>query len=214
MIDQTPPRPAPLSGSIILLLGILSIVMMPLLGPFAWVFGNQALAALNAGAMDPSERSNVVAGRICGIVGSVLLGFGAIAGIVWCVFALTMFRAISTQAMKPVGSPPTAVVTVPTGNEPKSLTDAVMMRDAAQVESMIAANPGSVNDTDQAGETPLFTAAFTGSTQIAGILIARGANVNAKDAFGKTPLDNAVFFHRDAVAALLKAHGARRGTGK
>jgi hypothetical protein len=58
----------------VLILGILGIVACQLLAPFAWVIGNRALAEIDANPSAYSNRGLVVAGRICGIVGSVLFG--------------------------------------------------------------------------------------------------------------------------------------------
>jgi hypothetical protein len=62
-------------GALVLTLGILSLVMCPLqvLGPVAWVMGNNDLAAMRAGRMDRSGEGITQAGRICGIIGTVML---------------------------------------------------------------------------------------------------------------------------------------------
>ncbi len=61
------------SATTILVLGILSLVVCSVLGPFAWHQGNQELQRIQAGLVDPSSHGMVTAGRICGIVGTVLL---------------------------------------------------------------------------------------------------------------------------------------------
>ena len=43
--------------------------------------GNSDLAEMTAGTMDASGRSTTSAGRICGIIGTILLILGAVAGI-------------------------------------------------------------------------------------------------------------------------------------
>jgi hypothetical protein len=68
-------------------LGILSIVVCPLqlLGPIAWVLGNNDLAEMRSGRMDRDGEGLTNAGRICGIIGTVLLGLylcGCFAGII------------------------------------------------------------------------------------------------------------------------------------
>ncbi|HZM30920.1 MAG TPA: DUF4190 domain-containing protein [Acidimicrobiales bacterium] len=63
-------------GTIILVLGILSLVACGLLGPVAWVMGNNALAEIDANPAAYSNRGTVQAGRICGIVGTALLALG------------------------------------------------------------------------------------------------------------------------------------------
>ncbi len=67
----------PVNGSTYLVLGILSLVLCPLLGPLAWSMSNNALSVLDryeAKTGDISQRGLVVAGRICGIIGTVLFG--------------------------------------------------------------------------------------------------------------------------------------------
>lgn len=63
----------PHRGTLILVFGILSIVFCQPLGIAAWIMGSGDLKQMDAGAMDPSGRSNTNAGRICGIVGTILL---------------------------------------------------------------------------------------------------------------------------------------------
>ena len=63
------------NGTLILVLGILSIVCLPILGPVALIMGNNAL---KSGSVDPSQLQLVNAGRICGIVGCVFLVLGVI----------------------------------------------------------------------------------------------------------------------------------------
>ena len=80
--QQPAPAPYPAYGSLIsnehpqgttiLVLGILSLVVCGLLGPFAWVMGNKAIKEIDAAGGTASNRSQVNAGRICGIISSVL----------------------------------------------------------------------------------------------------------------------------------------------
>jgi hypothetical protein len=85
MPPPPPPGPSPYSyaqpagadhpnGTTILVLGILSLVVCGLLGPVAWVMGNNAIREMDS---QPGvlfrNRGNVTAGRICGIIGTVLL---------------------------------------------------------------------------------------------------------------------------------------------
>ena len=66
------------SGTTILVLGILSIVFCQICGPFAWIMGNKAIAAIDSGQADPIERSNANIGRILGIIGTVFLVLGVL----------------------------------------------------------------------------------------------------------------------------------------
>jgi hypothetical protein len=62
-----------------LVLGILSIVVCQLLGPFAWQMGVKELQAIDAGRRPPENRSNANAGKILGIIGTALLAIGLLA---------------------------------------------------------------------------------------------------------------------------------------
>lgn len=66
-------------GTTILVLGILSLVICGLLGPVAWVMGNNAMKEINANPSGYTNRGSVQAGRICGIISSVLLILGVVA---------------------------------------------------------------------------------------------------------------------------------------
>ncbi len=61
-----------------LVLGILGIVACGVCAPFAWVMGNRVLAEIDAsnGALVGRDYANI--GRICGIVGTVLLILAAV----------------------------------------------------------------------------------------------------------------------------------------
>jgi len=66
----------------ILVLGILSLVLCQVLGPFAWVMGNKEVAAIDAGERPPENRGTAQAGRILGIISTVLLLIGVVFGFV------------------------------------------------------------------------------------------------------------------------------------
>lgn len=70
----------------VLVLGILSLVLCQILGPIAWVMGNKELAGIDAGLRPPRNRGTAQAGRILGIISTVLL----IIGIVFLFFALAI----------------------------------------------------------------------------------------------------------------------------
>jgi hypothetical protein len=63
----------PHRGTLILVLGILSLVTCQLLGPFAWVMGNNDLTEMRAGRMDPEGEGLTNAGRVCGIISTILM---------------------------------------------------------------------------------------------------------------------------------------------
>ena len=71
----------PHRGTLVLVLGILGLVCCPLTGPVAWSMANGDLKQMDAGTMDASGRSNTNAGKICGIIGTVLFALGILLGV-------------------------------------------------------------------------------------------------------------------------------------
>ena len=66
-------------GTTILVLGILSLVICSILGPFAWSMGNKALREIDADSTTTyANRGQVVAGRICGLIATILLAISAV----------------------------------------------------------------------------------------------------------------------------------------
>ena len=80
----------------ILIFGILGLVGIcwPL-GIVAWVMGNGDLKEMDAGAMDPSGRSMTNAGRICGMIGTILLIIGVV--VLIALFALGVIGTIASH---------------------------------------------------------------------------------------------------------------------
>jgi predicted Zn finger-like uncharacterized protein len=62
----------PHRGTLILVLGILSLVVFQPLGIAAWIMGNNDLKEIRAGRMDPEGEGLTNAGRICGIIGTII----------------------------------------------------------------------------------------------------------------------------------------------
>ncbi len=102
-----PPQPgspspygAPQSSSnatLILVLGIVSIFFLQIiLGPIAWILGNNAL---KTGMVDPAQAGQINTGRICGIIGTVLGVLGIIGYIVF-------FAAVGSSALHHPGAFP------------------------------------------------------------------------------------------------------------
>ena len=60
-------------GTTILVLGVLSLVVCSLLGPFAWSMGSKALKEIDASPGRYTNRGSIVAGKICGMIASILL---------------------------------------------------------------------------------------------------------------------------------------------
>ncbi len=75
----------PHRGTLILVLGILSLLLCQLLGIAPLIMGNADLKEMDAGSMDPEGRQLTQVGRILGIVALVLMGVGLIIGILMLV---------------------------------------------------------------------------------------------------------------------------------
>ena len=70
----------PHRGSLILVFGILSLVICAPFGIAAWIMGNGDIKEMDAGTMDPSGRSSTNAGRICGMIATILIILGVLIG--------------------------------------------------------------------------------------------------------------------------------------
>ena len=109
-----PPQPgspspygAPQSSSnstLILVLGIVSIFIFGIvLGPIAWILGNNAL---KTGIVDPAQAGQINTGRICGIVGTVLSLLGIVIYIIFFASVLGAHHGALSQPMPaPTSSP-------------------------------------------------------------------------------------------------------------
>ncbi len=85
----------PHRGTLILVLGILGLVICTPLAVVAWVMGSGDLKQIDAGIMDPTGRGLTQAGKICGIIGTVLLIISILA--VGLFFILGLGAAIASQ---------------------------------------------------------------------------------------------------------------------
>jgi hypothetical protein len=100
-VSQYPPQPPPYGqppptnhpqATTVLVLGILSLVVCGVLGPFAWSMGSRALREIDASQLTPTPlggRETVNIGRILGIVGTALLVLGLLAGLAVVVIGIT-----------------------------------------------------------------------------------------------------------------------------
>lgn len=77
-----------------LVLGILSIVVCQILGPFAWSIGSSEIKAIDAGRRDPANQGMAQAGKILGIIGTVLLGLMVALGLM----ALFLFLIVAVAS--------------------------------------------------------------------------------------------------------------------
>lgn len=78
-------RRQPHRGTLIVVLGILSLVACAPLGIGAWMMGSADLAAMRAGRMDPSGKDMTQIGYILGIIGTVLFLLSLSAMCLWFV---------------------------------------------------------------------------------------------------------------------------------
>lgn len=69
-------------GTTILVLGILGLVCCGPLGIAAWVMGNKALKEIDSSGRTYSNRGSINAGRICGIIATVLMALAIVAYII------------------------------------------------------------------------------------------------------------------------------------
>ena len=82
----------PHRGTMILVFGILGLLLCQVFGIVAWVMGSADLKEMDAGTMDPSGRGTTQAGKICGIVATVLMILGVLAAIAFiALFGLAGF---------------------------------------------------------------------------------------------------------------------------
>lgn len=74
----------------VLVLGIVSLVVCGLAGPFAWIMGNRVVREIDASGGRWGGRSTANIGRILGIIASVLLGLVVLFFVGIFVFAIAV----------------------------------------------------------------------------------------------------------------------------
>jgi hypothetical protein len=80
-----------------LVLGILSIVLCQVLGPFAWKIGHEELKAITEGRRPVANQGLAQAGKICGIVGTCLLGLIVLFFVLWLVLLALGIAGVITD---------------------------------------------------------------------------------------------------------------------
>ena len=85
----------PHRGTLILVLGILSLVVCGPLGIAAWIMGSSDLKEMDAGTMDPSGRGQTQGGKICGMIACILMILGFV--LVIALFALGILGAAASR---------------------------------------------------------------------------------------------------------------------
>jgi hypothetical protein len=76
MNEITSPSVRPHRGVLVLVFGILGLVLCFPFGIAAWIMGNADLREIQAGRMDRAGEGMTQAGRICGIVATILAVLG------------------------------------------------------------------------------------------------------------------------------------------
>lgn len=100
-MSQLPPQPpmqqpmqpypqqmVPHRGGAVLTLGILGLVVCVICGIIAWVMGNNDLRAMREGRMDPSGEGMTRAGKICGMIGTILACVAVVAYVLVLILAI------------------------------------------------------------------------------------------------------------------------------
>ncbi|MEU0507399.1 DUF4190 domain-containing protein [Nocardia sp. NPDC004278] len=85
-----PPADHP-QAVLILILGILSLVLCTLIGPFAWFMGRRALAEIDRSDGTIGGRGLVMAGYICGIISSAFIILAAVGAIIVLIVAVIAY---------------------------------------------------------------------------------------------------------------------------
>lgn len=89
----------PHRGTMILVFGILGLIVCFPFGIVAWVMGNTDLKAMDAGTMDPEGRGTTQAGKIIGIVTTILTVLSIIIGILFFAVALILAAVASSSSL-------------------------------------------------------------------------------------------------------------------
>ena len=103
----------PHRGTLILIFGILSLVFCGLvglgMGIAAWIMGQRDLRKMDANMMDPAGRGNTQAGRICGMIGTILSSLNllfAVAYVTFFIVWVTSFSPAPPSTWPPPSPPP------------------------------------------------------------------------------------------------------------
>lgn len=78
----------------ILILGILSLVLGGITGPFAWVMGNRARREIRDQPGRYRDGGTLTVGWVLGIVGTCYLAFMAVFIVIYVVFIIAMFQTM------------------------------------------------------------------------------------------------------------------------
>lgn len=90
-VQYSPDHPR---ATTVLVLGVLSVVLCQVLGPFAWVIGKRTVSEIDASQGRYGGRGSAQAGYILGVVGSVLLGLA----VLYLVFMILLLVVAGTAS--------------------------------------------------------------------------------------------------------------------
>ncbi len=82
-------------ATVAFVLGLISVMMLPLLGPVAWIFGRRAVREIDASAETYRNRGLAVAGMVLGIIGTVFLVL-----LVLAVIGIVVFVVIAASSTR------------------------------------------------------------------------------------------------------------------
>ncbi len=83
-------RPDHPRATVSLVLGIVSLVLCSILGPVAWVIGGRTVSEIDASGGQYGGRGQAMAGKVCGIIATVLLALGILFAIAVGVLGFSM----------------------------------------------------------------------------------------------------------------------------
>jgi predicted Zn finger-like uncharacterized protein len=88
----------PHRGVLVLVLGIVAFFVCGIIiGPIAWSMANADLREIRAGRMDPEGEGMTNAGRICGIIATILNALGLVCGLIYLVVVIV---AVASGAVR------------------------------------------------------------------------------------------------------------------
>jgi uncharacterized membrane protein YjgN (DUF898 family) len=91
-----PPAPNHPQATTALVLGILGLVVCGLVAPFAWSMGSKTVREIDASGGRWGGRSEANAGKLCGIVGTVMLAGGLLFFVFFLVFGAFVMDGVLT----------------------------------------------------------------------------------------------------------------------
>ncbi len=112
-------------GTMVLVFGILSLVFCAPLGIAAWIMGSKDLKEMAAGTMDSSGRGTTNAGRICGIIGTMLLIIGFVVALLLPLVFLTS-RKSSSRTYTEMHSKPVATKTAQVDSKAEQVDKSIL----------------------------------------------------------------------------------------